>query len=320
MPCVAIGARKIMLNRVRVTNNVPLGSGETAGFIVKSTTSAGVELKRPEFSLSEADGRRFLSLEGWVLKTVAYTVTNKEVGKTFGFNHATGFKITLPPAASVPAGKVRFAIATAASSGNHSVDVVAADTIKGADAAGAGGDQFDLTGYELGDTIEFESDGVSRWYISNRQTAALVAADLASSSVTTAKIADGAVSAPKLAVQGAAVTSTADGTGTGAIAAPTTFRTFIAVTSAAAGNQVALPAISAGTLGQEIWLTVGANGYELITIAASNNTINQVDSDGTNQLDVAANTTVRATQVSATAWLAEQIAATTITVVAPDND
>lgn len=137
--------------------------------------------------------------------------------------------------------------------------------------------------------------------------------------ITTAKLADGAVTAKKL-VGSEARTSTADGTGTGAITPPTAFRTFIDVTSASATNQIALPAISAATVGQEILLTVAANGYELITPASSNNTINQVDSDGTNQLDVAANTTLLCIQVSATGWVAIQVAATTITVVAPDND
>jgi hypothetical protein len=114
--------------------------------------------------------------------------------------------------------------------------------------------------------------------------------------------------------------ATADGLTTGAITALTGFKKFVTVTSAAATNAITLPGISASTVGQEIFLTVGANGYELLTVAASNVTINQVDADGTNQLDVAANTTVRCTQISDTAWLAEQIAATGITVVAPDND
>lgn len=115
-------------------------------------------------------------------------------------------------------------------------------------------------------------------------------------------------------------TATADGLTTGAITTPTAFRTFITVTSAGATNAITLPVITSGTIGQEIFLTVTTNGYELLTPASSNNTINQVDSDGTNQLDVAADTTVRCTQISATAWLAETIAATTIAVTAPDND
>lgn len=120
-----------------------------------------------------------------------------------------------------------------------------------------------------------------------------------------------------LGVSAISVTATADGTGTGAITAGANF---VSVTSAAATNQVGLPAISASTIGQSIDLYVGSNGYELITPASSNNTINTVDSDGTNQLDVAANTLLRCVQVSATGWMAYQVAATTITVVAPDND
>lgn len=139
------------------------------------------------------------------------------------------------------------------------------------------------------------------------------------SGVSTAKIADGAVSSPK--TRGTqARTATADGTGTGAIIAPTSLHTFVTVTSGAATDQIALPAISASTIGQIIYLTVGSNGYELITPASSNNTINNVDADGTNQLDVAATTTVRCTQVTSTGWIAETIAATTIAITAPDND
>lgn len=127
------------------------------------------------------------------------------------------------------------------------------------------------------------------------------------------------VGADKIA-ETASHTATADGTGTGAVNALTGFRKFVTVTSAAATDQVSLPGINVGTIGQEIFLTVGANGFELITSASSNATINQVDSDGTNQLDVPANSTVRCTQISGTAWLAEIIAATTISIVAPDND
>lgn len=121
-------------------------------------------------------------------------------------------------------------------------------------------------------------------------------------------------------VETATATSTADGLTTGALTALTGLKKIVGVTSASATNAITLPGINVGTVGQEIFLSVGANGYELLTPAGSNNTINQVDSDGTNQLDVAANTTVRCTQISSNGWLVEQIAATAITVVAPDND
>ncbi len=134
--------------------------------------------------------------------------------------------------------------------------------------------------------------------------------------IATSEIADSAVTYAKRAVV-ATATATADGLTTGLIADVTTF---VTVTSASATNAVTLPAIVAATVGQAIDIYVGANGYELLTPASSNNTINTVDSDGTNQLDVAANSLLRCVQVSATGWMAFQVAATTITVVAPDND
>jgi trimeric autotransporter adhesin len=150
-------------------------------------------------------------------------------------------------------------------------------------------------------------------------TAWLVYTQNTAGAFPTANIADGAITAAK--VRGTeARTATADGTTTGAITAPTSLITVVTVTSANATDQIALPAITSAGIGNVIYLSVAANGYELITPASSNNTINLVDGDGTNQLDVAANTTVRCTQVSATAWLAETIAATTIAVTAPDND
>lgn len=121
-------------------------------------------------------------------------------------------------------------------------------------------------------------------------------------------------------VESTTATATADGLTTGSITALTGLKKFVAVTSGGATDAITLPGINASTIGQEIFLTVGANGYELLTVASSNVTINQVDCDGTNQLDVAANTTVRCTQISTTAWLAETIAATTIAITAPDND
>lgn len=143
---------------------------------------------------------------------------------------------------------------------------------------------------------------------------------LGAGAVGTTELADSAVTAAKARGTAQAVTATADGLTTGLITAPDGLVTFVAVTSAAATNAVTLPAAGASLIGAVLYLTVGANGYELLTPATGGNTINQVDSDGTNQLDVAANTTVRATCVSATGWIAETIAATTIAVTAPDND
>lgn len=117
-----------------------------------------------------------------------------------------------------------------------------------------------------------------------------------------------------------AITAGANGAYTAQIDQDATYIKVVNVTSAGATGYVVLPKAVPGLIGRQILLVVGANGYELVTPASSNDTINQVDGDGTNQLDVAANTVVRCTQVSATGWIAEQVAATTITVVAPDND
>ena len=123
-----------------------------------------------------------------------------------------------------------------------------------------------------------------------------------------------------LATETEARTATAAGLTTGAISALIGKKKVVPVTSGAATSQIALPPATEATIGQELFLVVGANGYELITPASSNATINQVDGDGTNQLDVAANTTLWCVQVAAAAWIAVQVAATAITVVAPDND
>lgn len=139
-------------------------------------------------------------------------------------------------------------------------------------------------------------------------------------SVGTDELADSGVTAAKIRDTAEARTATADGLTTGLITSPLSAIKFVAVTSAAATNAITLPAASAALIGSIIYLTVGANGYELLTPSTGGNTINQVDSDGTNQLDVAANTTVRCTCVSATGWIAETIAAATIAITAPDND
>lgn len=116
------------------------------------------------------------------------------------------------------------------------------------------------------------------------------------------------------------ITTAANGVFTAQIAQDAVFSKVVTVTSGGATEYVVLPKATAELIGRIIYLTVTSNGYELVTPSASGDTINQVDGDGTNQLDVAADTTVRCTQISATGWLAETIAAATIAVTAPDND
>lgn len=116
------------------------------------------------------------------------------------------------------------------------------------------------------------------------------------------------------------VTAGTNGTYTGQIAQDAVFNKVVTVTSGGSTAYVVLPKAVAELIGRVIYLVVTTNGFELVTPESSGDTINQVDGDGTNQLDVAADSTARCTQITATGWLVELIAATTITVVAPDND
>lgn len=116
-----------------------------------------------------------------------------------------------------------------------------------------------------------------------------------------------------------ALTSTADGTGTGAMSGNASHAI---VTSAGAANQISLPASSAALLGKQFTIWVGANGFELITPAASNATINNIDSDGTNQADIGANTLSRLTLVTTNTWILENLSnlGAVNTAIIPDND
>lgn len=111
-----------------------------------------------------------------------------------------------------------------------------------------------------------------------------------------------------------AATATADGLTTGLIPAGTQH---VTVTSASASNIVTLPAAVIGTV---IHGYVGANGCEMRTPASSNATINDVDSDGTNQAAIPATTLFRAHCVSATGWilLAWDELGAPITAIVPD--
>lgn len=83
-----------------------------------------------------------------------------------------------------------------------------------------------------------------------------------------------------------ALTATSDGLTTGLA----TGSGFLVVTSANANNIVTLPALADVSDGHEVWGYVGANGCELRTPAASGETINGVDSDGTNEAAIPATT------------------------------
>ena len=81
---------------------------------------------------------------------------------------------------------------------------------------------------------------------------------------------------------------------------------FATITSGNANYVAVLPDPIAG---HQCWLTVGSNGFELRTPANSGNTINTVDSDGTNELAVAANNVVMCLATSSTGWFVDSYTA-----------
>ena len=111
-----------------------------------------------------------------------------------------------------------------------------------------------------------------------------------------------------------AVTATADGLTTGLITAGTRYTT---VTCDNVDKIVTLPA---ATVGNIITLYVGANGCEVRTPAGSNVTINNIDSDGTNEAAIPATTLATFTCTGTTSWILEAVdeLGAVITAIIPD--
>lgn len=100
---------------------------------------------------------------------------------------------------------------------------------------------------------------------------------------------------------GRAVVPTADGLTTGLILDTDSF---VIATSANADHILTLPSASAATVGREIdiWVVASTN-CELRTPASSNQTINNVDSDGSQEALLTHSQFYTVKQVTATGWL-----------------
>lgn len=93
-----------------------------------------------------------------------------------------------------------------------------------------------------------------------------------------------------------AITATTGGGTTGLISPGTSF---VTVTSDSADKQISLPLSS---VGDEIWIQVGATGCELISAVATHK-VNNVVVGATNELALAANNTYVCKYVAADAWI-----------------
>lgn len=120
-----------MVNRVRKSEFIPQGNGDSAGFVVQGNRS-------PIFDfglVSGAANRAYAVIENATpVKTLTAntTLTVADVNKTIVFNAAAAIVATLPSAAAVPGGRFKFVTRTAATSGTgHAVSPVAAESVGG---------------------------------------------------------------------------------------------------------------------------------------------------------------------------------------------
>lgn len=121
--------------------------------------------------------RLFNEMNGNILlPTAAYTLTEEDNGKIIGFNSATGFTVTLPPAGLFTPStgyKFTFVVAIAPTSGNHVIASVSGDDINGriVDMAGTGDTvsandvvNFIANQAAIGDTVEVIGTGLG-WQV-----------------------------------------------------------------------------------------------------------------------------------------------------------
>lgn len=94
------------------------------------------------------------------------------------------------------------------------------------------------------------------------------------------------------------VTATADGLTTGLIPSGTSF---VTVSTDSIDKVIVLPA---SVIGNIVWISVPATGIELQTLATTNETINTVDCDGTNELALVAGSIYRLVCTKAITWVA----------------
>lgn len=162
-----------MLNRLRKTDSVPQGSGETAGFVVKSSSN------RPVFDLgasvdpsstSGVANKRYIAGETAILKTANFSVGKHDSGKLFIFNDGTGSLVaSLPESDADTIGmEVSFGVGALAGGGaGHAVSPTATDQIVGNGFTAANDKDaiFSAASDRVGDVLTLKADGNGKWWI-----------------------------------------------------------------------------------------------------------------------------------------------------------
>lgn len=153
---------------------------------------------------------------------------------------------------------------------------------------------FTADGVTAGDiTLDAEDD------IILTTTGALTITNTSAMTVSGATTLTGAVTATAgIQASSVTVTATADGLTTGLIPSGTSF---VTVSTDSADKVIVLPA---SVIGNIVWISVPATGIELQTLATTNETINTVDCDGTNELALVAGSIYRLVCTKAITWVA----------------
>lgn len=151
-----------MENRIRRTDLLPSGNGQSMGIAVKSSgaSKGRVAINR------DGTNVEYLAVNGrHRALTAATTLTAADDGAFLTFGAGAGFAVTLPPTA---AGLTyTFAIAGLSTSGVHAISPNANDKIFGPGITAA--DDKDLTSLAaadtIGDFVTLKGDGVDGWFV-----------------------------------------------------------------------------------------------------------------------------------------------------------
>lgn len=150
-----------MENRIRRTNLVPKGNGQSAGVVVKYDG-----LNKGRLAINrDGTNDEYIPAGRVRILTAAATLTPADDGSLVIFPAGAGIAVTLPPTA--PGLTFTFAIGGLSTSGVHAISPAAVDKIFAPGVTAA--DNKDLTSSAtadtIGDFVTLRGDGVDGWYV-----------------------------------------------------------------------------------------------------------------------------------------------------------